>query len=121
VGRGLFTTTRDLQAGTSRQSHHIPGTATHVPSTAAGAAGALGLGRVPHDSFHSKTNLSHTFNTRMPGYGGHVPTQAPDTAPAVQLIKGQFAPTEALAASHVIHRHWHAAAQRRGAAGGSGV
>jgi hypothetical protein len=108
VGSGLYTTTRDLLGGTTRQSKHVPGVGLHIPSTTFGHAGEHGLGQTVHDSFHSKTNLSETFNIRMPGFGGHKPTQAPDTAPEAQLIKGQFAPTETLRADHLIHSYWEA-------------
>jgi hypothetical protein len=108
IGSGLFTTTHDLLMGTSRMSKHIPGTAVHIPSTTFGHAGALGLGQTAKDSFNSKTNLAETFNTRIPGYGGHAPKMSANVAPEARIIKGQFAPTETLRADHLIDAYWEA-------------
>lgn len=118
IGSGLFTTTHDLLMGTTRMSKHIPGTAIHIPSTTFGHAGALGLGQTAKDSFNSKTNLAETFNTRLPGYGGHAPKMSATPTPEARIIKGQFAPTEPLRADHLIDSYWEARQANATAAGG---
>lgn len=118
IGSGLYATSRDLMAGTTRLSHHVPGFCGHVPSVPGTTAGALGLGHKARDVFAAKTDLAATFQTRVPGYGGHKPSQAAEIAPEVQLVKGQFAPTETLRADHIIHTYW--AARKAASASASG-
>lgn len=114
LSASLFTTTRDLASGTSRQSQHIPGFAGHVPTLVGGRAPlhGRGLGADVRDTFDAKTNLTETTRTRVPGYGGHMPRFSSSAAADVRIPGGQFAPTEHSAAAHVITTYWEA---RKGA------
>lgn len=106
VQEGLFTTTTELQQGTSRQSKHVPGYQGHIPSTNHGKVAAhvgspcfislsnlsslsffpflQGLGATKRDTFFAKTNLSDTYTRRVPGYSGHLPSAATTASHAVR-------------------------------------
>lgn len=106
VGGGLYFTTRDLAAGTTRQSKHAPGYMGHIPSFATGVAAQQGLGQTVHDTFHTKTNLADTYTRRVPGYTGHVPRFSTSTATDIHIPAGLGAPTETGRAAHVVLGHW---------------
>lgn len=106
---GMFGTTGlDLFEGTSKGSSHIPGYQGFLPSyRGATVAATQAAGRVPRDSFRSKTNLGDTMQKRLVGYSGHVPAHS-TKFDSLRKARGQFAPTDQAAADSLIEEYWKA-------------
>lgn len=113
VQDGHYTTTTELQQGTSRQSKHVPGYLGHIPSTHHGKVADHGLGATKRDTFHAKTNLSDTYVRRVPGYTGHLPAAATTASDAVDKPKGIAADSDYDKAAGNVESYWLASTMRR--------
>lgn len=108
-----FSESKDLFAGTSKASSHLPGYSGHIAESTFGRSGAAALQSTTltqKDSFLTHTNLDLTTNHRVPGYTGHIPK-----ASAVPVLSASTtlsaAPTERSAADAMVSRFWES---RRG-------
>ena len=113
TGRALLTasgvlasTTNDIQEGTVKDTPHPPRYTGFVPSAQRTDAWAQAHAAPPRSSFDAKTNLTHTFHKRMPGFGGHVPKG--NTSLAVHKKQGLFADTDKGVADSLIEQYWTA-------------
>ncbi len=115
----LASTTNDLQEGTVKDTFHPPRYSGFVPQASRTYAQEQSRGVVPRSSFDSKTNLTHTFHKRMPGFSGHVPSG--NASMAIHRRQGVGAETDAAVANSLVEQYWAARASvvaKRAAAAG---
>lgn len=116
----LASTTNDLQEGTVKDTLHPPRYTGFVPQAQRTAAYAQSRVCAPRSTFDAKTNLTHTFSKRMPGFGGHVPSGKASLS--ISKRRGLFADTDKGVADSLVEQYWAArssvaarrAAQRSG-------
>jgi hypothetical protein len=104
----LASTTNDLQEGTVKDTFHLPRYTGFVPQAKRTFAQEQSRGVVPRSSFDSKTNLTHTFHKRMPGFSGHV--SMGNASMAINKRQGLAADTDAGIANSLVEQYWAARA-----------
>ena len=114
---GFATTVKELIAGTTRVSKHVPYYTGHLPQCEHGAAGEQGKGASPRNSFHGSTNLLDNFSSRVSGYTGYSPRAALYMAADVDNPRGVAADSEYDRASGMVEGTWAALATHRGSGG----
>lgn len=102
---GFYTTTSELAQGTTRMSKQIPGFMGFVPKFTQGAA-SQGLGKTARDTFLGHTNLTETYNTRVPNYGGYTPDFAINASNFINKPTGAQALTEYDQSTGAIDGFW---------------
>lgn len=65
-----------------------------------------GRGLATRDLFDAKTNLSTTFQKRMPGFSGHMREHGGRELIEIRKPVSEFAPTEQAAADSLVSDYW---------------
>lgn len=104
TGRGMYTTTRDLAAGTPKVTQAIACYMGHIPRELMGEAGRQGLRATTRDN--TKINLDQTFHRRIVGYAGHLSSNGGPNGSDIRLHEGAGAATDYGRSSYAVASLW---------------